>query len=97
MEGEACFSSRSKGAPPRVRIDMTDKDVIERVARLLDRSAQFSHPPRSQARGWKPTWRVQISGAPALDLMQTFYPLLGERRRATIERVLHEEGVDFSS
>lgn len=68
---------------------MTDLDVIERVARLLD--GYVNGPVNRRAVGpRKPAWRAQVKGPNAAAWMMTMYPLLGKRRRAQVTRALTE-------
>lgn len=97
LEGEGSFwmlTSHVAGKQyryPKVVVNMTDRDIIERVAAMFETSIytmpiQRNYPERKQQ------WRAQISGARAAEWMRRLYPWLGERRRAKIDEVLAEYG-----
>ncbi len=47
-------------------------------------SSQFRRPNQ----GWKPCYRMQVSGQRAVDLMQRIRPMMGERRRGQIDEAV---------
>ncbi len=64
---------------------MTDRDVVERVGVLLERSI-VPLPPRKLH--YKPPYMTQIKGAPAVELMRVARPLLGEFRKPQIDHAI---------
>ena len=84
LEGEGSFLKPPPSSPasPRVAVEMTDRDVVERVGRVLGAIAQ-PMPDRNNPR-WKPTYRALIGGERAADLMRLLHPLMGLRRQAQI-------------
>jgi hypothetical protein len=64
---------------------MTDRDVIERVARLLDRAVV---PLRAQRSHHKQPFAATIKGAPAVDLMMGVHGFMGLKRQGEIRRAL---------
>jgi len=70
LEGEGSFMKGSPTAPgkPRVAVTMTDRDVIQRVADVLGVKSFYEQQPKSAT--WKPSYRVQVSGQRAVDLMR---------------------------
>jgi len=75
----------SRPNAPVVRISMTDRDVVERSAALLDRAVT---PIRPRQAHYKPPFITQLRGAEAVDLMIAMRPVLGPERTAQIDRVL---------
>ena len=94
LEGEGYFGiirSKSNGKTyryARIGISMTDRDVVARVAALLDASVA-SVKPSGVSR--LPQFRAVLVGQKAVTLMCAMYPLMGERRRRQIEKVLDFE------
>jgi len=75
----------SRPNSPVVRISMTDRDVVERSAALLDRAVT---PVRARQAHYKPPFITQLRGGEAVDLMLAMRPVLGPERTAQIDRVL---------
>lgn len=85
LEGEGSFLKGSPSCPrtPGVTVQMTDRDVIERVAKL------FGVTYLTQQRGkWKTAYRTTLRGARAVKLMKRLRPLMGERRKGQIDRAV---------
>lgn len=86
LEGEGSFIGPAHGGNKiRVSIGMTDEDVIARVAALLGRD-YAARPPREAHH--KTNYLTSINGQQAAILMALLRPLMGERRRAAIDRAL---------
>ena len=91
VEGEGSFGAYVMGKKcphpqPRMRISMTDQDVIWRAARLLKKApCPWS---RKDKRGYKDQWQVELSGAQAIGWMMTLYPLMGIRRKGQIRTAI---------
>jgi hypothetical protein len=87
LEGEGTFMSGPPSRPhaPIVRISMTDRDVVERSAALLDRAVT---PVRARKPHYKPPFVTQLRGIEAVDLMLAMQPVLGPERTAQINGVL---------
>jgi hypothetical protein len=68
-----------------VRVSMTDRDVVERVGRLLDRAVV---PLRARQAHHKPPFAVTIRGAPAVDVMLAALNHMGSKRQAEIQRAI---------
>lgn len=95
LEGEGSFIVNSRTRTPkngepwkqvdvRVQINMTDEDVISRVAHLIGRNYRTDATPVS--RGHKIKYATEISGHRAVLLMQHLRPLMGRRRQKQIDR-----------
>lgn len=91
LEGEACFSVQRRPEGPRayLRIHMIDRDVIEQAAKLMGKGSVWSPDPPSH-RHTRPRFATQRTGRAAQEIMKDLYLLLGKRRRAQIDAVLHE-------
>jgi hypothetical protein len=83
LEGEGTFDSH-RGKYPRVRLAMTDRDVVGRAASLMDTGIRLSlHRAPNQ-----PTWHAEISGARAAEIMTALLPYMGNRRSGKIASIL---------
>jgi DNA-binding transcriptional regulator YiaG len=82
LEGEGSFGCTVSS--PTIRVGMTDRDVMNRVAELLDARVGKSKrlPPQ------KTMYVVSLSGDKALDLMRLVRPLMGQRRGGRIDSIL---------
>src|SRR5688572_1418342 len=72
---------------PVIVVNMTDRDVIERVASLFG-TGVYDLP--SYQEGRQPAFRTQITGKRAAALMVDLFPYMGRRRAARITDVLNE-------
>lgn len=82
-EGEATFDLH-RGKYPRMRIGMTDRDVVGRAATLMGARVNLRlHPRPNQA-----TWHAEVSGAKAVLVMQALLPHMGSRRSGAIASAL---------
>lgn len=88
LEGEGSFLVGPPSSPrtPRIQLPMTDRDVVERAARLFDRPVWRSD--RGLELGYRPVYLTSIKGAAAVHLMIALKPLMGRRRTAQIDRAL---------
>ncbi|MGF0319389.1 hypothetical protein [Nocardia fluminea] len=90
LEGEGSFlmiRSSKVYRYPQIVVNMTDRDVIVRVAGLFGGSV-YDIPRYVEGR--KLSYRAQITGSGAAQWMMDLYPWLGERRRSRIDEVLAE-------
>lgn len=90
FEGEGCFSTshRQNGRATIVAtLGTTDKDVLERFASIV--GCGTIYPRKPQKAHWKLAyeWRV-VEAAKVREIIASFMPYLGERRRATAQRTL---------
>lgn len=89
LEGEGCFvyfRTPYQQDRPGIQLKMTDEDVVERAAKLLN--APSVRPQDRPDR--KRTFVCAITGEPAAEMMRQLLPLMGERRSAKIREVLDE-------
>jgi hypothetical protein len=87
FEGEGSFFPGPPSCPhlPVLQMSMTDADVVGRAARLLGVNVRVITPRRP---GWKTTYVVVLNGSRAVAWMVILRPLLGDRRRAQVDRAL---------
>lgn len=85
LEGEGCFDFNRLPQYPRVRVEMSDADVIERLQALV--GGRVTVPAQRQAHH-RSTKLLTINGAAARDLMRAVRPWMGRRRRSRIETLL---------
>jgi hypothetical protein len=85
LEGEGSFLAPVPSSPrcPAIRLEMCDRDVVARVARLWGR-AIWRATPRDPV--YRPSYITTIKGRPAIGLMVQLAPLLSEARRRQIRR-----------
>lgn len=83
LEGEGCFTYTKR--TPQITVSMTDRDVIERIARIFHKHV-FEREP--QGIGKLRVYGTAVHGSRAIQVMQTVYSLMGERRRTKIREVL---------
>lgn len=83
LEGEGTFDSH-RGKYPRIRLAMTDRDIVGRAASLMDSTIRLS---LHQAPA-KPTWHTELSGEKAAAIMRLILPHMGARRSGKIAQVL---------
>jgi hypothetical protein len=83
VEGEGCFSNGS-GTPSLV-IQMTDEDVIEKVASMFKKK-HTEQPQRNV--NWKKVHTIGVYGSDAIQWMFTLYSLMGRRRKEKIKEIV---------
>lgn len=83
LEGEGTFDLQ-RGKYPRVRLAMTDRDVVGRAATLMGTKVRLSLRPAPN----KPTWHAEMQGPRAEALMERLLPHMGSRRSQAIATIL---------
>lgn len=83
LEGEGTFDLH-RGKYPRIRVGMSDRDVIGRAATLLGAKVRLSLRPKPQSA----MWHAEISGAKAREVMELILPHMGARRSGKIATIL---------
>ena len=88
LEGEGSFMAPSPSEPfsPSVRVEMTDRDVIERAADLL--GAERIRTKTAHRAHWADVYEAEVRGEKALPVLRTILPLLGERRSAKCQHAI---------
>lgn len=82
LEGEGTFGFHKK---PMITLEMTDKDVVERVSELFGTSVMFL--PKRQD-NWKDTYKVRVTGKKAVIIMMDIRHIMGSRRQGKIDEIL---------
>lgn len=83
LEGEGTFDLQ-RGRYPRIRLAMTDRDVVGRAATLMGTRVRLS----LRRAPYKPTWHAEMQGPRAAALMERLLPHMGSRRSQTIASIL---------
>lgn len=85
-EGSFCKAPPSESNRPRISLQMTDKDVVEKVAKMF--GVAYMYPRRHVGTTWKQCFQVVLRGKRAIELMKHLYPYMGERRKSRIDEVI---------
>lgn len=87
LEGEGSFIAAPPSSPgqPKVTVQMTDEEIIQKVSRLWSRAALACRPQKAHH---KASYKTTIAGAPAAELMRMIRPYMGSRRQAQIDSAL---------
>lgn len=92
IEGEGSFRWHHRS--PAITIQMTDEDIITRVAKLWDRPVYGPYGPYGQSK--KQTWQTMVTGPQAIGWMFTLYSFMGARRKQKIEEIVAEWKTRFT-
>lgn len=87
LEGEGCFSPQNSKYYSSITVEMTDEDVISRIASILNVN-YYKCGKKNVLRGWKQSYKINIRGLSALRIMKEIQPIMGERRSAKIQECL---------
>ena len=68
----------------KIAVEMTDKDVVERVAAILGVHTTYR---KARKENWKDTYSCYTSGDKAITLANKMYGFMGNRRRDQIDRM----------
>jgi hypothetical protein len=87
LEGEGSFIANraTRSSYPVIKVEMCEREVIERAARLLDTRVWLVAP---STEGWRPTYVAQIAAHRAAEWMRALRPYMGLRRTAAIDAAL---------
>lgn len=83
LEGEGCFDLHRQKYP-RIRLGMSDRDVVGRAATLMGSRVRLSLRPAPQSA----MWHTEISGERAITIMKLILPHMGSRRSGKIATIL---------
>src|SRR5438132_1475499 len=72
LEGEGSFML-GDGSSPRISLGMSDQDIVERAAALLENPRIFTYQRPKRKR----MWHFSVYGATAAAWMMTVYPVMG--------------------
>ena len=97
LEGEGSFvwhkASRDPFGRPRIQLQMTDKDIMERVCSIMQTKLlgpYYSKQTKKDGSAKKETWYTHCSNNLAIDIMETILPIMGERRQSQILPLLNK-------
>lgn len=77
LDGEGCFDAPRNN--PRIRVKMSDLDVVLRVATVMGAKTYMERPRFVE---YKPCMVAQITGDNAISVLRAVLPWLGSRRTA---------------
>lgn len=84
LDGEGCLDFTRNS--PRVRIKMSDPDIVIRFATLVPGARLHGEAPRQPHH--KPCYVAQVHGDNAVALMRAALPYLGTRRTAKATEII---------
>jgi hypothetical protein len=82
IEGDGCIGFNRT---PNVIVAMTDKDVVERVAKLFGKHCHQCPP---HGKGLKTVYTAKVHATDAIGIMEAIRPYMGKRRTKKIKEVL---------
>lgn len=91
LEGEGSFYVMDRAGRRHlmtVKIEMSDEDVIRRIASIFGRSTSNVTTFQPKPDGWSRTWTKRWYGAEAEKVMCAVLPYMGKRRAAKIRECL---------
>lgn len=93
LEGEGSFMKGSPSKPnnPKITIEMTDRDIVEKVAKIFNRACT---PIKARKVKWKQTFSTKLTGKRAIDLMVEMKPFLSNRRQEQINNCINSYNPD---
>lgn len=83
LDGEGCFDSPRGN--PRVRVKMSDLDVVLRAADVMGAT---TYNENSWREDYKPLMVAQTTGDNAVAVMRAILPWLGSRRSAKVTEII---------
>lgn len=83
LEGEGSFDLH-RDRYPRIRLGMTDRDVVERAARLMGSRVRTNY----REGPYLAMWHTELSGGRAAEVMALISPYLGARRSLKVATAL---------
>lgn len=84
LEGEGHFNIDES---PAIHLQMCDLDIIEKFKRITKISSGISVRLKKNEKH-NTAYRVIISGSLAIQWMMTIYPLMGDRRKERIRKII---------
>jgi hypothetical protein len=88
LEGEGSFRKPPpcEAKYPRITLQMTDLDVVQRVTALF--GINYICKNKAKKEHWKDSYTIVLKGKRAIRIMNELYPLMGERRKQRIENAI---------
>lgn len=87
LEGEGCFTLCSKFSP-LIRLNMTDLDVVERAADIVNIKKSRIYIQKRKILGCKTSYVLLISGQNAFKWMKLIRPYMCSRRGQKIDDII---------
>ena len=92
LEGEGTFDLH-RGRYPRIRLGITDRDVVGRAATVMGTKVRTTLRPAP----WTATFHTEVQGTRAVAILWELFPLMGARRSSRIATILGHASVDRGS
>ena len=89
-EGEGSFNLgkiKGKYIYPKMTLGMTDKDIVQRIARIVGANVNGPYLPKYPNAKWM--YHISLSGKKAIHWMLVLFSDLGKRRQAKIVEVFN--------
>lgn len=98
LEGEGTFTARDARARKqlRVKLEMTDLDVVERATQIMA-AGKICKRDRLNRANSQAVYEVCWTSQKAENLMRRILPYMGQRRKAKIEECLSEPSLSHHS
>jgi len=94
IEGEGTMHTEKKAVI--LAVQMSDKDIVTRIADLWKNKTIYTYTQgNSEGKNYKTMYSVRRAGYPALMIMQTIYPIMGNRRKEQIEKCFNFYNYDI--
>ena len=74
---------------PRIKVKMTDEDVIAKFASIFDMTYRSVQKDKSWQEHWKDAWYTDCTGKKAYAVLMAIYPWLGTRRRTRVREAIN--------
>lgn len=87
LEGEGTFII-VKDKYPRISVEMTDLDIIQRARDIMDSSTNIRSRGFKGESHYKTQYNFSIEGQKAIEWMMTIYSLMGNRRKERIREII---------
>lgn len=98
LEGEGTFTARDQRARKqlRVKLEMTDLDVVERAAQIMP-AGKICKRDRANRMNCQTVYEVCWTSQKAENVMRRILPYMGERRKAKIDECLSAPNLSHRS
>lgn len=88
LEGEGSFIPQREKYPCQISIQMSDEDIIAKIANIFNVSYHSYYPQKSIDKGWKKVYSTTLRGFKSIELMRKLQPLMGIRRSNKIQECI---------
>ncbi len=89
LEGEACFDFTDiyKRRYPRIRLEMTDRDIVVRVQSLI---GGIIYKRLHKNKNYSTSFRLVVARRKLVQpVLESIFPYLGKRRKAKVSKLLN--------